>query len=101
MPRKHVPIRTCIGCGAARPKRELVRIVRTPDGLIVADATGRRAGRGAYLDASLECLDKGLRAGALARALETDVSEEQRARLRDDVRVLARDRGLVAPEVKG
>lgn len=98
---RHVPIRTCIGCGTEHPKRELVRIVRTPQGEIVADATGKRAGRGAYLDATLECLERGLGAGALARALETEVTEAQRVRLREDVRALARERGLVTPEVKG
>lgn len=101
MARKHVPIRTCIGCGTERPKRELVRIVRTPQGEIVADATGKRAGRGAYLDAAIECLEKGLGGGALARALALDsiVSDEQRARLREDVSALARERGLT-PGVK-
>ncbi len=100
MPAKHVPIRTCIGCGLARPKRELVRIVRTPEGDVVADATGRRAGRGAYLDPSSECLEKGLAGGALARALEAGVPEERRARLRDDVARLAEQRRKVIAEVK-
>ncbi len=92
MPQKHVPIRTCIGCGASRPKRELVRVVRTPEGDIVADATGRRAGRGAYLDPSTECLEKGLAGGALVRALEVRVTEEQRGRLEDDVARVAEER---------
>src|ERR671925_610759 len=46
MRQKHTPIRTCVGCGAERSKRELVRIVRTPEGTIVADATGKKSGRG-------------------------------------------------------
>ncbi len=92
MPQKHVPIRTCIGCGSERPKRQLVRVVRTPQGDLVADATGRQAGRGAYLDPSTACLEKGLAAGALARALEMAVTEEQRARLLEEVAALAAER---------
>ena len=100
MPAKHVPIRTCIGCGAERPKRQLVRIVRTPEGDIVADATGRRAGRGAYLDPDPLCLDRGLAGGALARALEATVTDEQRSRLREEVARLAAERRTVVPQVK-
>ncbi|MFS8640208.1 MAG: YlxR family protein, partial [Symbiobacteriaceae bacterium] len=55
---KHVPQRTCIGCRAVRPKRELLRIVRTPEGEILFDPSGRRAGRGAYLCPSASCLDR-------------------------------------------
>ncbi len=66
----------------------------------MADATGRRSGRGAYLDPSEACLDKGLAAGALARALETAVTDEQRDRLRADVRHLAAERRTVVPGAK-
>ena len=100
MPQKHVAIRTCIGCGSQRPKRELIRVVRTPEGDLVADATGRRAGRGAYLDPSTECLDKGLAAGSLARALEKTASDEQRARLLEEVAALARLRQQLSAEAK-
>lgn len=100
MPQKHVPVRTCIGCGQTRPKRELVRIVRTPEGEIVADATGRRAGRGAYLDPSAECLEKGLAGGALARALETAVPDGQRDGLRADLARLALDRQKLIAETR-
>ena len=94
---KHTPIRTCVGCGTERSKRELVRIVRTPDGAIVADATGKRSGRGAYLDPSPDCLAKGLAAGTLERALELEcaISPEDRGRLEDDVRRLAEERKKV------
>ncbi len=100
MPQKHVPVRTCIGCGQPRPKRELVRIVRTPQGEIVADATGRRPGRGAYLDPSADCLEKGLAGGALARALETAVADEQRAGLRAELARLALDRQKLIAETR-
>lgn len=75
MPRtRPVPTRTCVVCGTARPKRELYRIVRTPDGAVRYDPTGRQNGRGAYL-----CGDEACLAGAvpkLSRALEADVPGE-------------------------
>ncbi|OLC52023.1 MAG: hypothetical protein AUH85_17850 [Chloroflexi bacterium 13_1_40CM_4_68_4] len=97
MPQKRTPIRTCVGCGAERAKRELVRIVRTPEGTVVADATGKRSGRGAYLDPSPDCLDKGLAGGKLDHALDlqTPIAEEDRARLEEDVRRLAEERKKV------
>jgi predicted RNA-binding protein YlxR (DUF448 family) len=95
--KRHTPIRTCVGCGTERSKRELVRLVRTPDGTVVADATGKRSGRGAYLDPAPECLAKGLAGGTLERALEleTAIGEEDRARLESDVRRLAEERKKV------
>ena len=48
MPQKRTPIRTCVGCGTERAKRELVRIVRTPEGTVVADATGKRSQQGGH-----------------------------------------------------
>lgn len=95
---KHVPTRTCIACRATRPKRELIRVVRTPAGEIVADPTGRKPGRGAYLDADSACLERGLVGGALARALEAEISEDVRARLRDEVAAIARERAAKTPQ---
>src|SRR5919202_5402079 len=97
MRQKHTPIRTCVGCGTERSKRELVRIVRTSDGAVVADATGKKSGRGAYLDPSPECLEKGLAGGRLEHALEltTSISAEDRGRLEEDVRRLAEERKKV------
>jgi predicted RNA-binding protein YlxR (DUF448 family) len=62
-----------VACRTSRPKRELVRIVRTPDGRVVADDTGRLAGRGAYVCRSAACLTIANTKGALSRALETTV----------------------------
>ncbi len=56
MPRK-LPQRTCLGCQAVKPKREMIRIVRTPDGVLEVDPTGKRSGRGAYVCPSMECLE--------------------------------------------
>ena len=68
---RRVPTRTCVACRTARPKRELARIVRTPDRRIVVDPTGRLSGRGAYVCVGMECLTLAIKKGALARALET------------------------------
>lgn len=76
---KHVPQRTCVGCRLVLPKRSLVRIVRTPQGVHI-DPTGKEAGRGAYLHDRRSCWERGLK-GALAQALKTDLSEEDRERL--------------------
>lgn len=68
---KHIPQRTCIGCREVEAKRGLVRIVRTPDGHVVADPTGKKAGRGAYLHKERECWEAALGPrGTLEHALK-------------------------------
>ena len=66
---KHVPIRTCVGCRQRRPKRELVRLVRRTDGVVVRDASGGAAGRGAYMCIEAVCLERAMKGGRLAQAL--------------------------------
>ena len=66
-------MRTCVACRTSRPKRELQRIVRTPAGDVVADPSGRLAGRGAYVCPDTDCLSIALKKGALTRALETQL----------------------------
>ncbi len=81
---KHIPQRTCIGCREVEAKRELMRIVRTPEGRVVADPTGKRAGRGTYLHKERECWETVLNArGRLEHALnlETPLSVEDRTAL--------------------
>ncbi len=79
---KKVPMRMCVACREMKPKKELIRVVRTPEGEIVADETGRKNGRGAYLCRSEACLAKALKIKALERALEQPLSEEAVAHLR-------------------
>ncbi|MBC7250420.1 MAG: YlxR family protein [Anaerolineae bacterium] len=81
MPRKHVPLRTCVGCRQVRSKREMVRIVRTPTGEIEIDERGKKSGRGAYLCRRRDCWLKGLNKGGLEHALKVSLTEEQRALL--------------------
>jgi predicted RNA-binding protein YlxR (DUF448 family) len=73
---KKVPMRTCVGCRTERTKKELVRIVRTPEGEVVYDASGKRAGRGAYICPSPECLALAKKSKALERALEQTINDE-------------------------
>ena len=77
--RKHVPQRTCVGCREVLPKRSLVRIVRTPEGVRV-DLTGKMAGRGSYLHDKPACWERGLK-GALAHALKTELTDRDREEL--------------------
>ncbi|MBP2017664.1 putative RNA-binding protein YlxR (DUF448 family) [Symbiobacterium terraclitae] len=80
---KKIPQRMCVGCGQMRAKKELIRIVRTPEGVIELDTSpsGKRPGRGAYLCRNPECLAKAVKGKRLERALEQPVSDEVWARL--------------------
>lgn len=71
---KKIPQRTCLGCKAVKPKKEMVRIVRTPDGEAIVDPTGKKAGRGAYICPSPECLEKAFKGAVLAQALEFEIT---------------------------
>ena len=83
MGRKHIPQRTCIGCRQVKPKRELVRLVCTPEGELVVDETGKRNGRGAYLCPDKACWEAALRGGQLAKALKTKIGEQEMQMLRE------------------
>ena len=76
MKAKRTPARMCTACREMKPKNELLRIVRTPEGDIKTDPTGKLSGRGAYICKSAECLKKARKTGALSRAFETAVPEE-------------------------
>jgi len=80
--RKHVPLRTCVACHQERAKRDLIRIVHTPEGQIEIDLRGKRSGRGAYLCYDRACWDAALRQSRLGHALKCEVSAEQVAVLR-------------------
>jgi predicted RNA-binding protein YlxR (DUF448 family) len=81
-----------VACHTVRAKRELVRIVRSPAGELAVDLRGKAPGRGAYLDPDQACLDRGLREGALAKALETAVDAATAERLRVELDEAARVR---------
>ena len=83
-----MPQRTCVGCGTVQSKREMVRVIRTPEGSVVADATGKSAGRGAYLCAKAECWETGLKKGRLERSLKVSISASDAEGLREYARNL-------------
>lgn len=92
---KHVPQRTCVGCRTTLAKRELIRIVRTAEGVRV-DPTGKLAGRGAYLHDRRSCWERGLR-GALSHALKAELTPEDRERLEAFADALPEDAATDAP----
>jgi predicted RNA-binding protein YlxR (DUF448 family) len=79
--RIHVPQRTCVGCRQVRPKREMIRVVHTPDAGVQVDPTGKRAGRGAYLCPRRECWETALARGRLEQALRTRLTPQEREEL--------------------
>ncbi|MHB9004134.1 MAG: RNase P modulator RnpM [Coriobacteriia bacterium] len=79
---RKTPLRTCIGCGTGSDKKALVRIVRTPEGDVTVDPTGKANGRGAYICASTDCFDAALRRRRLDSALRVRLNEEELDRLR-------------------
>lgn len=88
---KHVPQRTCVGCRETLPKRQMIRVVRTAEGVRV-DQTSKLAGRGAYLHDRRECWERGFR-GGLAHALKVELTVEDRAHLEDFMNSLPKDAG--------
>lgn len=73
---RKIPLRKCIACGVQKPKKELVRIVRTPEKLVHVDPKGKVSGRGAYICASRLCYDLAIKKKALTRALEVEITPE-------------------------
>ena len=77
MPRvKKIPQRMCVGCQEMRPKKELIRVVRTPDDRIEIDPTGKLSGRGAYICPQLECLQNAIKGKRLDKALQRTITQE-------------------------
>ncbi|MDO4621838.1 MAG: YlxR family protein [Eubacteriales bacterium] len=73
---KKIPMRKCVGCNEKKEKRELVRVLRTPEGEIILDTTGRANGRGAYICRNAECLKKAKKNRGLDRSFGEKISEE-------------------------
>ncbi len=88
---KHIPMRTCIACRENKPKRELLRVVRTPDGHVQLDASGKKAGRGAYLCAKLSCWENALKRKRLEDEFEVSISAEDQAALEAFIATLPPD----------
>ena len=91
-PARRLPQRTCVACRTTRAKRELVRVVRSPQGELSVDLRGKAPGRGAYLDPDPTCLERGLAEGVLAKALEVPISADQAEKLRAELAAAAKER---------
>lgn len=69
-------MRNCVGCMESKSKNELIRVLKTPEGDVVVDITGRKNGRGAYICPSVECLKKARKTKAISRSLDTIIPDE-------------------------
>ncbi|MBR2454992.1 MAG: YlxR family protein [Clostridia bacterium] len=76
MKQKKIPMRKCNGCGEQKPKKELVRIVKSPDGEVSLDLTGKASGRGAYICNDAECLKKARKSRRIDKAFEIAIPDE-------------------------
>lgn len=72
---KKIPVRQCVGCREMIPKKELIRIIRTPEEEVILDSTGKQNGRGAYLCKSSDCLKKARKSKGLERSLKVTIPE--------------------------
>ncbi len=79
-----IPQRTCIGCKCKKPKKEMIRIVRTTDGKIIIDETGKKSGRGAYLCGDVKCLNVAFKENSLNKSLKQDIPLQTLDELRKD-----------------
>ena len=82
---KKIPQRQCMGCRERRAKKELIRVVRSPEGAVSLDFHGKAPGRGAYICPDMACLKKALKSKALDRSLEVAIPEEIYARLEQEM----------------
>lgn len=74
--KKKIPERKCLGCNESKPKAELIRIVRAPDGEVSLDFVGKKPGRGAYICKNSKCLQKARKANRISRSLECEIPDE-------------------------
>ena len=82
---KKIPLRMCTGCMEMKPKKELIRVVKSPEGEVCIDLTGKKSGRGAYICKSVECFEKAFKTKRLSRNLEIPISEEVYEKLKEEI----------------
>ncbi len=85
MQAKRVPLRMCTGCGEMKPKRELVRVVKSAEGEISLDATGKKAGRGAYVCRDIACLKKARKSRRIEKSFACRIPDEVYDRLEKEL----------------
>lgn len=76
MRQRKIPERLCLGCNTSRDKRELIRVVKTKDGEVFLDKTGKAGGRGAYICNDIACLEKAIKSKRISRAFSCEIKEE-------------------------
>lgn len=86
MKTKKIPMRMCLGCGEMKPKRELIRVVKSKEGDISLDLTGKKSGRGAYICKSVECFEKARKARKFERSFSCMISEDIYNSMEDELR---------------
>jgi predicted RNA-binding protein YlxR (DUF448 family) len=86
MKAKKVPLRMCTGCGEMFDKRQLVRVVKSPEGEVSLDLTGKKSGRGAYVCKNLECLKKAKKRKAFERAFSMQISDDVYADMEEEMK---------------
>ncbi|MFC4768828.1 RNase P modulator RnpM [Effusibacillus consociatus] len=91
MAQKKIPLRKCVGCQEMKAKRELIRVVLSPDYQVFLDPTGKKAGRGAYICKTAECFQIARKKKALDRSLKTTVSDEVYQQLESDLMTVKSD----------
>ena len=82
---KKIPMRMCVGCREMKPKRELIRVVRSPEGEVSMDPVGKKPGRGAYVCRSVDCLKRAIKQRQLERQLEVQLTPEVAQALQDTI----------------
>ncbi len=82
---KKIPVRRCVGCGEHLPKAELVRVLRTPEGEILLDLTGKKSGRGAYICKKATCLKKAQKSKRIETSLECAIPEEVYNKMEEEI----------------
>lgn len=82
---KKIPQRMCTGCMEMKPKKELIRVVRSKEGEVSMDLTGKKPGRGAYICKNAECLEKAFKTKRLERNLETKISDEIYNKMKEEI----------------
>jgi predicted RNA-binding protein YlxR (DUF448 family) len=83
--KRKIPLRMCAGCGEMKPKQELVRVVKSPDGEVSLDLTGRKPGRGAYVCRSAECLKAARKARRFEKAFSCRIPDEVYDRMEEEL----------------
>ena len=80
---RKIPLRKCTGCGEMKCKKEMIRVLKTPEDEIILDVTGKKNGRGAYICNSLECLRQAIKSKGLERSLKTAIPKEVYEQFKD------------------